>query len=84
MLQRGIRPYGVVIMQTETPRRMLRVEDVAAITSLSASYLNKLRGSGMGPPFRKIGRAVLYDTAEVQSWLDQHSRSSTSDTGDPA
>ena len=68
-------------MQTETPRRMLRVEDVAAATSLSASYLNKLRVSGHGPPFRKIGRAVLYDPGEVQEWLDRHSRSSTSDLG---
>lgn len=68
-------------MQIETPRRMLRVEDVAAATSLSTSYLNKLRVSGFGPPFRKIGRAVLYDPVEVQAWLDSHSRSSTSGLG---
>lgn len=68
-------------MPIETPGRMLRVEDVAAATSLSTSYLNKLRVSGLGPPFRKIGRAVLYDPGEVQAWLDRHCRSSTSDMG---
>lgn len=68
-------------MQTDTPRRMLRVEDVASITSLSVSYLNKLRVTGLGPAFRKIGRAVLYDPVEVQAWLDRNSRASTSDAG---
>jgi predicted DNA-binding transcriptional regulator AlpA len=68
-------------MQTEMPRRMLRVGDVAALTSLSTSYLNKLRVTGLGPPFRKIGRAVLYDPDDVQTWLDRHGRGSTSDQG---
>lgn len=68
-------------MQIELPRRMLRVEEVAAATSLSTSYLNKLRVTGFGPHFRKIGRAVLYDPVEVQEWLDRHSRSSTSEVG---
>jgi predicted DNA-binding transcriptional regulator AlpA len=60
---------------------MMRAEAVAEFTGLSASYLAKLRCSGFGPPFRKIGRAVLYDPAEVQAWLDRNSRASTSDTG---
>ena len=68
-------------MTTETPRRMLRVEEVAALTSLSPSYLNKLRVAGNGPPFRKIGRAVLYDPGEVNAWLDRHKQHSTSETG---
>lgn len=61
--------------------RMMRAEAVAEFTGLSASYLAKLRCTGFGPPFRKIGRAVLYDPADVQAWLDGHSRASTSDQG---
>jgi len=60
---------------------MMRAEAVAAFTGLSASYLAKLRCSGFGPPFMKIGRAVLYDPDDVRRWLDKHGRTSTSDTG---
>ena len=68
-------------MANENPRRMLRVEEVAALTSLSLSYLNKLRVAGNGLPFRKIGRAVLYDPQEVDTWLDRHKQNSTSENG---
>jgi hypothetical protein len=68
-------------MQDVTPRRMLRVEDVASITGLSVSYLNKLRVTGGGCAFRKIGRAVLYDPVDLQAWLDRNNRASTSDKG---
>ena len=66
---------------TSPNTRMMRAEAVAEFTGLSASYLAKLRVTGFGPPFKKIGRAVLYDPDDVRRWLDQHGRSSTSDTG---
>ncbi len=47
---------------------------------LSASFLAKLRVSGGGPPFLKIGRRVLYTRDAFEDWLDQHQRGSTSDT----
>jgi predicted DNA-binding transcriptional regulator AlpA len=62
-------------------RRMLRVTEAANFLSLSASFLNKLRCSGGGPAFRKIGRAVLYDPADLESWLSDRRRTSTSDDG---
>jgi len=62
-------------------RRMLRVTEAANFLSLSASFLNKLRCSGGGPAFRKIGRAVLYDPADLESWLSDRRRVSTSDDG---
>ena len=68
-------------MDTFTQRRMLRVTEAATFLGLSASFLNKLRCSGGGPAFRKIGRAVLYDPADLENWLADRRRVSTSDTG---
>ncbi len=64
-----------------TERRMLRVGEAAKFLALSASFLNKLRCSGGGPAFRKIGRAVLYDPADLEAWLFARRRVSTSDNG---
>ena len=64
-----------------TTRRMLRVTEAANFLNLSASFLNKLRCSGGGPAFRKIGRAVLYDPADLEAWLSARRRVSTSDDG---
>jgi hypothetical protein len=62
-------------------RRMLRVGEAAKFLALSVSFLNKLRCSGGGPAFRKIGRAVLYDPADLETWLSERRRISTSDGG---
>lgn len=45
------------------------------------STLNKLRVYGGGPRYIKIGRRVLYDIADLDAWIEQNKRSSTSDTG---
>jgi hypothetical protein len=58
---------------------LLDTQSAAAIYSLSASFLNKLRVSGGGPPFLKIGRKVLYDDAKFEKWLGAHERRSTSE-----
>jgi predicted DNA-binding transcriptional regulator AlpA len=62
-------------------RRMLRVSEAATFLGLSVSFLNKLRCAGAGPAFRKIGRAVVYDPADLEAWLVDRRRISTSDTG---
>ena len=68
-------------MDTLAQRKMLRVAETARLLGLSVSFLNKLRCAGGGPTFRKIGRAVLYDPADLESWLADRRRVSTSDTG---
>jgi Helix-turn-helix domain len=68
-------------MSALTERRMLRVTEAATFLNLSTSFLNKLRCSGGGPAFRKAGRAVLYDPADLEDWLAARRRSSTSDDG---
>lgn len=45
------------------------------------STLNKLRVYGGGPRYIKIGRRVLYDIADLDAWMEQNKRSSTSDAG---
>jgi hypothetical protein len=48
-------------------------------TTLSTSYLEKLRGVGGGPPFIKVGKAVRYKLADLDTWLEEQKRGSTSE-----
>ena len=64
-------------MPSETHTRLLNVTEAAERLSVSASYLNKLRGAGGGPPFVKIGARVAYDPADLGSWLEAQKRTST-------
>ena len=59
-------------------RRRISVKEAAWHTGLSCSTLNKLRCSGQGPRFPKIGRRVLYDFADLDSWIAKHLKTSTS------
>ena len=60
--------------------RFLRTVEAAGFLGLSTSTLAKMRISGQGPRFTKSGsRIVLYDTADLQDWLDSRKRSSTSE-----
>jgi predicted DNA-binding transcriptional regulator AlpA len=46
------------------------------------STLVKYRVFGGGPPFFKIGRRVVYDPDDLDDWLEERRRLSTSDRGD--
>lgn len=48
---------------------------------LSVSTLNKLRLTGGGPRFAKLGRAVRYRVADVDAWIEASLRNSTSQQG---
>ena len=65
-------------------QRMLIAEDAAAYLGLAPQTLAKLRWSGDSPPFFKVGRRVLYDRADLDSWLATRKRTSTSDSGSAA
>ncbi len=56
---------------------LLRVEGASNLCGVSVSTLNKLRIYGNGPPYFKIGRAVVYDTADITAWLETCRRTST-------
>lgn len=52
---------------------------LAAVTGISESTWNKRRLRGDGPAFLKVGRRVLYRWCDVETWLLQQTKSSTSD-----
>ena len=58
--------------------RRLSVEEASRFTGLSCSTLNKLRCRGGGPRFAKVGRRVIYDVADLDNWLANHLKTSTS------
>jgi predicted DNA-binding transcriptional regulator AlpA len=66
----------------DNPQELLRTSGAAAITGLSVSTLNKLRCSGGGPAFLKLGRAVRYKPVDLKDWLDSRRVLSTSENRD--
>lgn len=48
---------------------------------VSSSYLTKLRMTGDGPEFFKVGRRVFYCRSAFEAWLATRRRTSTSDAG---
>ena len=64
---------------SEPLRSKLNVDRAAAYVGLSVSKMNKLRGTGGGPKYYKInGGRVVYDIADLETWLAQFARTSTS------
>jgi len=61
------------------PNRKLRTADAAGYCGMAKSTLEKLRVTGGGPPYLKIGRTVVYNVADLDEWLATKRRSSTSD-----
>lgn len=62
--------------KTNTP--FLSVNETAREMGISASWLNKSRLIGNGPPFMKLGRRVLYNVSDVEKWLSSRKFNSTS------
>ena len=62
----------------------LHETEVAKILSIKVSTLRRWRWAGTGPAFLKIGAAVRYDPAVLQSYLAERVRTSTSDPGNQA
>jgi predicted DNA-binding transcriptional regulator AlpA len=60
-------------------RRRLRTPAAAEYIGWSESTLEKKRCSGDGPPFIRLGRAVVYDTHDLDTWLNARRFSSTSE-----
>jgi hypothetical protein len=60
------------------PLRYMSTFETAEHIRVSTSWLAKSRLSGDGPPFIKAGRTVLYDINDVERWMDNRKRASTS------
>jgi hypothetical protein len=59
----------------------LFVKDAAAYVPCAVSTLNNLRSTGGGPIYIKRGSRVLYDTRDLDKWVEADKRKSTSDPG---
>ncbi len=66
------------------PFELLREHEVANILNLKVTTLRRWRWAGYGPRFIKLGAAVRYDLADLDTFVAENRRSSTSDTGDAA
>lgn len=58
----------------------LKTESAAEYVGLGKSTLDKLRTTGGGPRYLKLGRAVRYRTADLDAWLAASLKSSTSES----
>lgn len=60
----------------------LTVEQAADYLRVSKNYLDKLRVSGNGPDFVRLGRRkVLYRKADLDRWVEKRIYASTSQYG---
>ena len=55
--------------------------EAANYAGCSPRTLEKLRQTGGGPVYLKIGRSVLYRKSDLDAWLKRCTRTSTSDFG---
>ena len=65
-------------------RELLDSDGAATYLHLARQTLAKMRVTGTGPPYYKVGRRVLYDRTELDGWLDTRRRRSTFDVGPEA
>ncbi|HVT16580.1 MAG TPA: helix-turn-helix domain-containing protein [Thermoanaerobaculia bacterium] len=68
-------------VRTDAMWEMLTTEQAALYLGLSPRTLEKRRTVGGGPPFLKLGRAVRYRLCDLEEWIAQRRRRSTSDPG---
>jgi predicted DNA-binding transcriptional regulator AlpA len=60
-----------------TEKTFLTTKEVAARVHLSEGALEKMRVTGGGPIFLKLGKAVRYERMAVEAWLDAARRETT-------
>lgn len=52
-------------------KQHIRDVQAAAALGLKVSTLRKWRGLGKGPKWRRFSRAVVYDTRDLQAWVER-------------
>jgi hypothetical protein len=67
-------------MMTSNPITLTTAE-AATFLRLAPSTLAKLRLTGAGPAYCKLGRRVVYRAADLTSWLQSRVAQNTSDAG---
>ena len=70
-------------MKTQS-KRWLRTPEAADYCGLTKSTFDKYRITGEGPVFVKRGRAVIYDLTDLDNWMEEGKRRSTSQSEEAA
>lgn len=52
--------------------RFLRPKDVERMFGIRVKTLANLRWLKKGPPYKKLGRTVLYEPDKVERWIKKH------------
>lgn len=71
------RPRQTSNHQTD-PLTFLTAKEGAAFLRLSEITLARWRAEGVGPPYRKFGRRVVYAKTDLVNWADGQIRQNTS------
>ena len=66
-------------MNTTIAPLVIDAKMAAIRLSLSSSTLAKLRLSGNGPIYSKLGRRVVYQVNDLDAWVSAHRYKSTSE-----
>lgn len=61
-------------------RRYLNTSQAADYLGMSPTTLNRMRVTGEGPPYSKVGRRVIYDISELDAWVARRKRHFTGET----
>lgn len=69
---------------TSPAPRLWTPEDFATFASLTTDQVKKLRTSGNGPQYIKIGREIRYIPRKVEAWLQSAEQTSTKDSKERA
>jgi hypothetical protein len=80
-LSRDLQPLLQVVQRKIIVVPRLTVKQAAAYIPCGVGTLNKLRVIGGGPRYTKPAGRVLYDTRDLDQWIEASARSSTSDCG---
>jgi len=64
---------------TDQGHQRLRTGRAADYVGYAESTLEKKRLTGDGPPFIRLGRAIVYDPRDLDAWLAARRATSTSD-----
>lgn len=62
--------------------QLLKTKAAAELLNLGQSTLVKLRNSGKGPRFSKLGRSVRYAREDLKAWASANASTAKSRSGD--
>ncbi len=74
----------LAVDESEAENLLLNTKDAAQLLDLTPRSMEGFRYKGGGPPYTKLSpRAIRYRLSDLQTWVKNRLRSSTSDSGEP-